>query len=92
MDQGESGEPGEPRRTKELNTLKYHENLLKLMKETRDPQLYADLIREGAPVGILGVQATANILGQIAIKQTGPEVFPSDIGYARYGSLPHVGI
>ena len=42
----------------------YHTEMSKLLQQTRDPQLYADIIREGCPVGIHCVQAVAEALGR----------------------------
>ncbi|KAF4528130.1 hypothetical protein B566_EDAN016610 [Ephemera danica] len=43
-------------------TSKYNENLLKLMKKCRSPELFADIINENVPMDATCVKATLNII------------------------------
>ena len=42
----------------------YNDKLMKLLSKTRDPNLFANIVREGVPAGIHCTQAVAEILGR----------------------------
>ncbi|VDI03586.1 preprotein translocase subunit SecA [Mytilus galloprovincialis] len=54
-----------PTETKDEIKLQYTKKLLKLLKNTRDPNLFADIVKEGIPLGIHSVQAVSEITGAV---------------------------
>ena len=61
---------------------KYDKEMVELLSKTKNPKLYAELVREGVPMGVLGVKAISNALGhpiQVVNKDVSPSSeFPAD--------------
>ncbi|XP_076658485.1 uncharacterized protein LOC143362324 [Halictus rubicundus] len=50
-------------------TEKYHEDLLKLMKKTRSPDLFADIVKENVPMDMLCVDACTQVIHRVLRKK-----------------------
>ena len=61
---------------------KYDEQMTKLLTKTKNPKLYAELVREGVPMGVLGLKAISVATGrpiQVVDKDGNPSPhFPQD--------------
>lgn len=65
----------------------YSKKLIKLLKETENPSLFADIIEEGIPVGIHAVQAVAEITEvNIVIETIGADLFTMTHKVTPYGN------
>ena len=61
---------------------KYDQEMVELLSKTKNPKLYAELVREGVPMGVLGLKAISNAVGRPiqVINQDGTpsSEFPAD--------------
>ena len=61
---------------------KYDQEMVELLSKTKNPKLYAELVREGVPMGVLGLKAISNAVGrpiQVVNKDgTASAEFPAD--------------
>lgn len=67
--------------------IEYSKKILKLLKETRNPCLFADIVEEGIPIDIHSVQAVAEITGvNIVIETIGADSVTMPQKFTPYGN------